>query len=121
MNNGEVTIKITDVIGGKLCIASDDGDKVYQEIARALKAGKKIKLSFEGVNDLTSAFLNAAVGQLYKGEIPLEQISESIKPVGASSDDLHLLKRVVDRAKEFFKDPERFKTAARKVLGGDDA
>jgi len=35
----------------------------------------------------------------------------------ASPEDLALLKRVVDRAKAFFQDPERFKRAAREESG----
>ena len=34
-------------------------------------------------------------------------------------EDLRLLKRVTDRAKDFFKNPERFKVAAKNALGDD--
>ena len=76
-------------------------------------------MSFRGVTDLTSAFLNVAVGQLY-GEFTEEEIRAKLSVTDASPDDLELLKRVVDRAKEFFKDPDRFTAAAKEVLGEDD-
>jgi len=61
----EETIQIASLVGSNLCIASDDGEKVHDAIVAALRNGKKVRLSFEGVEDLTSAFLNTAVGQLY--------------------------------------------------------
>lgn len=118
MANGEVTIKMTDVIGGKLCISSDDGEKVYKEIVKALKDGQKVALSFEDA-EVISAFLHVAVGQLYNGQFTEEFISSHIKPVNATQEDLHLLKRVVERAKEFYKDPERFKNANKENLGDE--
>jgi hypothetical protein len=108
------------VVGSNLCIASDDGEKVHETIVAALEGGRRVRLSFEGVEDLTSAFLNTAVGQLY-GEFTEERLkSAMLPPVDISSDDLFLLKRVVERAKEFFSDPERYRQAALEALGDDD-
>ena len=113
-------IRIADVVGSGLCIASDDGDKVHAKIADAIKRGDKLQLSFAGIQDLTSAFLNSAVGQLY-GEFPEAQLKASLlPPVEASPDDLTLLKRVVERAKEYFKDRAAFDKAEREVLGDDN-
>ena len=52
-------------VGAPLCVASNDGQKVYDRIAAALKADQHVALSFHEVTTLTDAFLNAAVGQLY--------------------------------------------------------
>jgi hypothetical protein len=113
-------IRITDVVGSGLCIASDDGDKVHAKIVDAIKRGDKVQLSFAGIQDLTSAFLNSAIGQLY-GEFQETQLKASLlPPIEASPDDLALLKRVVERAKEYFKDRERFHKAEREVLGDDN-
>jgi hypothetical protein len=115
----EQIIRITSIIGSNYCIASDDGEKVHKAILEAFEKGYKVKLSFEGIEDLTSSFLNAAVGQLY-GEYEESQIkSLFLPPVDISSDDLELLKRVVERAKEFFRNPDLFRQAAKEVLGDD--
>ena len=112
-------IRITDVVGSGLCIASDDGDKVHAKIADAIKRGDKVQLSFAEIQDLTSAFLNAAVGQLY-GEFSEPQLRASLlPPVEASPDDLTLLRRVVERAKEYFEERAPFHKAEREVLGDD--
>jgi len=75
-------------------------------------------LSFHNVSTLTSAFLNAAIGQLY-GEFSEEQIRALLKVQDMQSDDLALLKRVVETAKEYFKDPQKFDQAVRDELGNE--
>jgi hypothetical protein len=114
----QIQLKVVEVVGGGLCVASDDGEKVHALVASALRQGKRVVVSFEGVTDLTSAFLNAAIGQLY-GEFSEDYIRAGLSVTGASNDDLHILKRVVDRAKQFFKDPAPFREAAKAVLGAD--
>ena len=117
-----ITLKVAEVAGGPSCVASEDGDKVYRAIVEAIRRGKRVRLSFEGVEDLTSAFLNAAVGQLYKGDLSEEDIRNHLEqPIDASPNDLVLLRRVVERAKEFFKNPAPFEHGVNSVLGnGDD-
>jgi hypothetical protein len=100
-------------------VASEDGEKVHARIASAFRSGRNVRLSFRGVTDLTPAFLNAAVGQLY-GEFSEDEIQARLSVADASPDDLFTLKRVADRAKEFFRDPDRFIAAAKEVLGWDD-
>ena len=112
----EYRVVMTSVIGTGLCSASDDGDKVYAEIAKLLKAQHKINLSFEGVQDLTTAFLNAAVGRLYNGDYDYQFLAAHLLPVETTNEDLHALKRVVVRAKDFFKDPERFQEADKEAF-----
>lgn len=115
-----ITIRVFEVVGSSLCVASDDGQKIYDQIAVALRKGRKVSLSFQNVDSLTSAFLNAAIGQLY-GEFSEDQIRRNFSVKDMNTDDLGLLKRVVDTAKQYFKDPERFKKARAAVLGdGDD-
>nr|MBC8217318.1 STAS-like domain-containing protein [Planctomycetota bacterium] len=89
-------------------------------IVDALRQGKDVCLSFMKAKDLTSAFLNTAVGRLY-GEYSEDEIREHLlPPTDMLPGDLTLLKRVVDRAKEFFKEPDRFTNATNQILGTDD-
>ncbi len=107
-----VEISVFEVVGSSLCVASDDGQKVYRRLAAALKEGIYVTLSFRNVTILTSAFLNAAVGQLY-GKFNEEKIRGLLKVEDMENDDLALLKRVVDTAKQYFKDPKKFNEAIR--------
>ena len=113
-----LSISVFEIVGSQLCVASDDGQKVYDRIAVALKERRSVTVSFLNITGLTSAFLNAAIGQLY-GSFTEEQIRSLLKVQDMQPDDLALLKRVVETARQYFKDPERFQQAVREVLGED--
>jgi hypothetical protein len=118
--SGQIVIMVFEVVGSGICVSSDDGQKVHDQIAAALREGKKMKVSFLNVESLTSAFLNSAVGQLY-GEFSEETIRASLAVAEMEQEDLALLKRVVETAKEYFRDPERFKKAQEDALEENDA
>ncbi|MGH8476659.1 MAG: STAS-like domain-containing protein [Methylococcales bacterium] len=115
----DVTISIFEVVGSPLCVASGDGQKVYERLVAALKEAKYVSLSFRNVSTLTAAFLNTAIGQLY-GEFSEEQIRSLLKVQDMESDDLALLKRVIETAKEYFKNPQSFEQAVRVSLGNEN-
>lgn len=117
--NKSVAISVFGVIGSPLCVASGDGQKVHDRLAATLRQNRRVVLSFLNVSTLTSAFLNTAIGQLY-GEFEENQIRELLSVEDMEAEDLALLKRVVDTAKLYFKDPERFNQAARETLEGED-
>ncbi|MDD9989661.1 MAG: STAS-like domain-containing protein [Spirochaetaceae bacterium] len=109
-----VTISVFESTGSSLCVASGDGEKVYRRIARALAEGLPTKLSFRNVNTLTSAFLNAAIGQLY-GTFDENQIRALLSVENIEPDDRELLKRVVDTAKLYFRNKEAFEQAFQEI------
>ena len=113
-----IKISLFEVVGSSLCVASDDGQKVYKRLTAALKTDRDVSLSFHNITALTAAFLNAAIGQLY-GTFSEEEIRFHLKVEDAEQDDLALLKRVVDNAKLYFKDPKRYNQATREVLGDE--
>lgn len=118
MMSNNLELSIFEIVGSPLCVASSDGQRVYERIAAALKEGRGITLSFHNITTLTSAFLNAAIGQLY-GAFSEKQIRSLLKVQGMQTDDLALLKRVVETAKQYFKDPQKFDQAVRETLGSD--
>jgi hypothetical protein len=111
-----ITLSVFEIVGSPLCVASDDGQRVYDRIASAFKEERNVTVSFRNVSSLTSAFLNAAIGQLY-GTFKDDQIRSKLKVKDMQPDDLALLKRVVDTAKEYFKDPKRFDKAVQEAIG----
>ena len=110
-----IRISLFEIVGSPLCVASSDGQKVYDRLSAAFEKGRAVTLSLHNVTALTAAFLNAAIGQLY-GTFSEEQIRDLLKVEDAAQDDLALLKRVVDNAKLDFKDPRRFNQAVRQAL-----
>ena len=114
-----IKISLFEVVGSTFCVASDDGQKVYNRLAVALEKDQRVAISFHNVTALTAAFLNAAVGQLY-GTFKEEKIRSLLKVENMEQDDLALLKRVVENAKLYFKNPQRFNQAIREVLEDED-
>ena len=117
--SNNLALSIFEVVGSPLCVASGDGQKVHDRIAAALQEGRAVMLSFHNVTTLTSAFLNAAIGQLY-GAFSEVQIRSLLKVQDMQPDDLALLKRVVDTAKQYFKHPQKFDQAVKESLGEND-
>lgn len=105
------TIKIVDIIGCDFCIASDYGQSVYDVIKTTLNRGDHIQLSFKDVKIISSAFLYSAIGQLYNGDFSDSEIETNLEIADISADHNFLLDRITARAKEYYKNPERFERA----------
>jgi hypothetical protein len=114
-----VIIRVFDVVGTPLCVSSADGQLVYDKLVPLVREGRKVSLSFAQVQTVISAFLNTAIGQLY-GEFTEEQVRERLSVRDMLPEDVALLKRVVENAKAYFRDPERFKQVTGQE-GDDDA
>jgi hypothetical protein len=107
--NMEVTaISIVNTIGDVYGVDAEDGQKVFKLIEKALIDKKKVYLSFQNIEILTTAFLNTAVGQLYK-DFTEECIRENLKVTEISGSGKVALKRVVETAKLYYKDPDALK------------
>lgn len=95
------------IVGDPFCVASDDGEKVYDLVSKALDLGKNVVLSFEGIEALSSAFLNSAIGQLL-GKYSRQELQNRLRTERISPDDELLLKRVIENAERYFKNPQKF-------------
>ena len=114
-----IPAKVLAIVGGPLCVSASDGQRVFEKIVPLLREGRKVSLSFQGVETLISAFLNAAVGQLY-GEFSEERIRELLSVRDMSPDDLAILKRVVENAKRYFANPQAYDEAWKAEVGDDE-
>lgn len=105
-----IKIKIADLIGSPLCISAEDGQKVFDKVEHLVEAGKQVTISFENITMLISLFLNVAIGQLY-GSFTEDVVRSQLKVEGLSSDDMELLKRVVDNAKKYYSNKKSYDDA----------
>ncbi|MFN6378237.1 MAG: STAS-like domain-containing protein [Flavobacteriales bacterium] len=110
-----ITLNIFNIVGSPFCVEADDGDRVYHLVIKALEAKRKVVLSFYNVEMLTTAFLNTAVGQLYR-DYSEDFIKENLSVDGMSKSGLVSLKRVVDTAKLFYKDPDAMRRSIDDIL-----
>ena len=117
--NKKLPLSVFEIVGNPLCVASSDGQQVFERLEAALTEERNVTLSFRNVTTLTSAFLNAAIGQLY-GKFSEEKIRSLLNVQDMEQDDMALLKRVVETAKQYFRDPQKFDQAVRETLGDDN-
>ncbi len=99
-----VVLNVFNVVGSPFSVEAEDGQKVFELIHKAFKEKKKVVLSFLNIEILTTAFLNTAVGQLYK-DFSESEIKENLEVKDITNPGAVALKRVVDTAKLYYKDP----------------
>ena len=106
MSNNEIKINIYNEVGGSAAVSDTDGQKVFEKINKALKAGNSVLLDFVNIDMVISAFLNTAVGQLYKENYSVEFLRSHVKTTNMKKDDWDILATVLKRAKEYYQNPE---------------
>lgn len=115
-----IKINVAETAGADCCVAACDGQKIYDRIVAALSENKEIDLSFAGTSDITPAFLNSAVGQLY-GSYSADLIERNLSFTDILEEDKIILKRVIERAKTCFENAHSCRKALSDLLGGEDA
>lgn len=113
-------IIIREIIKGDVAVSTSDGDFTYNLINGYLKNHKSVTVDFEGISIMTTAFLNAAIGQLYSNpKYSDEFLNKYLNLKNVEKEDRILFSEVVKRAKEYFRDKDRFEDSANSVINGD--
>jgi hypothetical protein len=110
-----VSISIRETVGGPLCIAIDDGDRVRERIAPPLREGRRVVLSFAGVEMVIPAFLSSAIGQLY-GEFPEAQVDSLVVVQDLPEGTQPIVESSRCWAKAYYRDPVAYERAIQEVL-----
>lgn len=119
MSEQVITVRVFDLIGSSLCVSMTDGERVYRKILPLLEKGVRVDLSFDQVNIIISAFLNAAIGQLY-GKFRYDLVDDLLSCSDLESDDQDLIQRVIENAKLYYRRSEDFERAWNEELGNED-
>lgn len=98
----QITLKIYDIVGSPIWVSTEDGQKVYEKITTAFRAQRSVALSFANRENLITAFLNSAVGQLYNGDYGNDFLQEHLTFVDISENDHAMLERAIANAKRYF-------------------
>lgn len=115
----KIKINIFELIASHAAVSTTDGENLFERIKKAFDSGIKVILDFNNIELITSTFLNSSVGRLY-GHYSKDFIKGHLSIENMSSDDLVLLKKVVDRAKEYFMEKEKIDRAIEDALGEND-
>ena len=104
------TMQVRDFTGGPFAVSAEDGQRLHDAIAPALKEGKAVVVSFAGIETLIAAFLGAAIGQLYGG-FPEEVIGRLLTVCDLPSEDRSMMERVVRNSKMYYANPAAYDAA----------
>lgn len=109
MSENNFIIRIFEEVGGDSAISVEDGDAIFKKIDNAISQGITVTLDFQNIKLIITAFLNAAIGQLYS-KYTSEQLNEKLSFANISPEDIRLFKKVLERAKEYFSNPDDFES-----------
>jgi hypothetical protein len=98
-------INIYNEVHGRAAVSAEDGEKIFIKIKEALSKEIKVILNFINIEILTSAFLNTAIGQLYK-DFPSDFLRDFVKASNLLPEDKDILKAVLERANEYYNNPD---------------
>lgn len=116
-----MNISIKDIISSNFAVSTDDGDKIYGLLNLYFRKEEKVVLNFDGITLMTTAFLNAAIGQLYSNsQYSSDFLNNYISLVNVDEQDKHLFGLVVKRAKEYFANKDGFEKNTRDSFYGND-
>lgn len=102
-------IVVSRLLDSSLAVATESGEKVYAAILTPLLNKEEVRLDFSGINIMTTAFLNAAIGQLYSTDnFTSDFLNDHLELSNVQEEDKPLFAMVVKRAKEYFKDRVEF-------------
>lgn len=107
-------ITVHDIINDDSALTPKSGDVVFYQVMESLKQKNKTIVSFDGIKYITTAFLNAAIGQLYS-KFDSAFLNEFLQ-VNISEADLPLLQRVLQNARVYFNDKNSFDDALKDIV-----
>ncbi len=115
-----IQLKIYDIVGGPIWVSTADGQKVYEKLVAAFMAERAVELSFANRGNLITAFLNAAIGQLYKGDYTEEFLGTNLAYTEITDEDRQMVDRAIDNAKRYFANKPRYDAAWKEEVGDDE-
>ncbi|MCQ4035496.1 STAS-like domain-containing protein [Kaistella montana] len=115
-----IHLKVIDVIGTDLAVSTENGNLVYEQIQRHLEKDESVNLDFEGISLIITAFLNAAIGSLFKDQkYSGDFLNSKVFLSNVDSNDVSLFRDVINRAKEYFANKDFFeKNNNESIYGG---
>jgi STAS-like domain of unknown function (DUF4325) len=94
------TIQVSQLFGS-ICVDTDEGATLCERVRDVLSMDDRVLLDFEGVDTLTSSFLNAAVGCLYAA-FSANELERGLRWTGLDETDEAILRLVMKNATRFY-------------------
>lgn len=94
----EKLIKISEIVNTRIWVKVSDGQKVYEIILPLLRGGDEVVLSFADKEFITTSFLGAAIGDLYRYDVDALIVSH-LTFTDTTEKDIEKINRVISNAK----------------------
>lgn len=110
-----IIINVRSVINSPFCIDAADGQKIYELLHKALSEKNRVTLSFKGIDLLITAFLNTAVGQLFR-DFSEEEINTYLNKTDLNPGFEPVWDKVTRGAPIYYAQPDKVKKDIRDIL-----
>lgn len=110
-----IILNIKDIINSPSALTREQGEIVYHNIVKSIESGKSVTLDFLEIESLISPFLNVAIGKLYE-KFTSEILQERLKIVNLPKGKATTFKLVIDNAKRYYANQERFNSIVEDVI-----
>lgn len=114
-----IQVVVHDIIGSARAVDAADGAKIYEIVLAALRNGQYVRLSFDGIRMVITAFVNEAVGKLY-GAMPSEQVDRLLEICDVPEAFQVSIDKSVEWSKAFFADPVKMQRALLEDFDNDE-
>ena len=98
-------------------IAPAEGLPIFNDIITAFNAGDSVVLDFQGIDMMTTAFLNVVIGGLYQN-YNTDQLVNMLSFEHITDATAVRIKTVTDNAKLFYRNQDKFGQSIEEVLHG---
>lgn len=105
-NNEAIKIMVVEVIRSEVATSSKDGTILYGHIIHEFRLGRPVIVSFAGVKFLISAFLNTAIGLLYR-DFDSDFLNSNLKVIEVTPSQRGIIRAVAENAKLFYSQEDK--------------
>jgi len=102
-----MNISVLEIIEKDKAISVVDGEKLFKYLKKHLQKDESINVSFKGIKMVISAFLNTAIGKLYR-DFTKDTINSKLHIDNLKSDSQSLLKEIQDYAPKYYKNRKKY-------------
>ncbi len=113
-------LKVQNIIDSNIAVSSKKGTILFNAINEMLSQENEVIVDFYGISDLTTAFLNVAIGHLYTSHSG-EVLNKKLRLINLDELDSYLVSQVIERVKMNQAEEKEFTDLIKEVLeDGDD-
>lgn len=92
-----MNLNVKAILGTPIAVSAKKGEILFNEIKSSIENGDTT-VDFGGISDLTTAFLNVAIGHLYN-ELSADYLNKHLTIINLDELDKYLLSQVIERVK----------------------